>query len=198
MAKYDTDIRNMEFGLLTARKRLDKFTWLCECSCGNIIEVNIYHLLNGHTKSCGCTRVENFKFNTHNMSKTRLYQCYHSMLKRCKTNEDYIKKNIEVCKEWADNFLVFEEWAVKNGYKDNLTLERKDVYGDYCPTNCCWIEKNRQSDNRSNTIYLDYNGTIHSLVEWAQILGMTRIELYRMYKKGLDIKQIIKEKGKNL
>lgn len=183
MAKYDTNIINRKFGLLIAKERLDKFTWLCNCECGNSIKVNIYHLLDGHTKSCGCTRVENFKFNTHNMSNTRLYQCYYSMLKRCKTNQDYIKKHIDVCKEWKNDFLSFEKWAIENGYKDNLTLERKDVYGDYCPTNCCWIKKSKQSNNRSNTIYLNYNRNTKSLIKWANILKMTRFELYKIYRK---------------
>lgn len=191
MNKCNVDITNQRFGNLVAIKRTEGRKWICRCDCGKEVKVSIYHLLDGHTKSCGHTRNDNFHFVTHNLSHTHLYQCYHSMLKRCKYDKDYKVKNIDVCKEWKNSFINFKDWAISHGYEEGLTLERKDVYKDYCPANCCWIEKNRQPDNRSNTIYINYNGKTKSLKEWSQDINIPRRILYARYYKGWDAQKML-------
>ena len=113
------------------------------------------------------------------------------MLKRCKYVKDYKVKDIDVCKEWKNNFINFKDWAINHGYEESLTLERKDVYKDYCPANCCWIKKNRQSDNKSNTIYINYNGKIKSLKEWSQDINIPRKTLYARYYRGWDVQKML-------
>ena len=63
------------------------------------------------------------------------------------TLEEY-KTIQKVCDEWLSNFEVFQEWALANGYKDNLTIERKDNLLGYCPNNCTWITIQEQAINR--------------------------------------------------
>lgn len=51
------NIKGEKFGLLTALEQItfkDKRKWKCQCDCGNITEVSLYHLINNNTKSCGC------------------------------------------------------------------------------------------------------------------------------------------------
>lgn len=92
---------------------------------------------------------------THGMSHTRLYSIYKDMIRRCHNKNDkrktgYIKYGavgIAVCAEWRNDRILFFEWSLKNGYKDNLSIDRKDSYGNYSPDNCRWTDRNTQSRN---------------------------------------------------
>lgn len=88
-------------------------------------------------------------------SKTRLYRIWSGMIRRCKDHKfkdfhNYGGRGITVCDEWMNIFSVFKEWAINNGYVDTLTIERKDVNGNYEPKNCSWIPMSEQSKNRRN------------------------------------------------
>lgn len=132
---------------------------------------------------------------THGLSKTRIYRTYHHMKDRCyrKTNKDYKHyggRGIKICQEWLENngFENFKEWAFENGYKDNLTIERKDVNGDYCPENCCWIPFKKQMANRTNQNIIEYKGETHYLSEWSEILGIRQDTLWRrIFKFGWSV-----------
>ena len=106
-------------------------------------------------KCCGCKRSELKAKPIHNSCKTRLYQCWADMKTRClqKNNSRYSRyggRGIKVCKEW-ESFLPFQEWAMKNGYKENLTIDRINNDGDYCPENCRWVTIQENLKNRENT-----------------------------------------------
>lgn len=84
----------------------------------------------------------------------RLYKIFAGMKTRCynKNRDDYKhygKKGIKICDEWLSDFKSFYDWAINNGYKDNLTIDRKNVNGDYNPNNCRWVDKKTQSRNTS-------------------------------------------------
>lgn len=98
----------------------------------------------------------------HGLYKTRLYNIWHGMKKRCNTVTDKAYKNyggrgIKICKEWNDNFVSFYNWAMSNGYDDRLTIERIDVNKGYNPQNCCWIPLSEQAKNERRTVRM-YNG----------------------------------------
>ncbi len=74
------------------------------------------------------------------------------MISRCKYKtatgyENYGARGISVCKEWED-FERFYLWALENGYSDELTIERKNVDGNYEPGNCEWITREMQASNK--------------------------------------------------
>ena len=71
------------------------------------------------------------------------------MKKRCLTHKNYIKKNIVVCKEWTGDFTLFEKWSLENGYSETLTIDREKNTLGYSPTNCRWVDKSIQAQNRS-------------------------------------------------
>lgn len=82
-------------------------------------------------------------------SYTRLYGVWQSMKSRCSNPnvegfKNYGGRGIQVCAEWLD-YEVFRAWAIEAGYRKGLTIERKDNDGDYCPANCKWIPKEKQS-----------------------------------------------------
>lgn len=112
----------------------------------------------------------------HGESHTRLYIIWSDMLKRCEYEQNdnyerYGKRGIIVCEEWHD-YLEFKKWALANGYKDNLTVDRIDGNKGYEPSNCRWITSKQQANNRKTCVYLESNGMKMSVTQWAEYLNV--------------------------
>lgn len=92
-----------------------------------------------------------------------LWYRWNGIKKRCLFENDerydeYGGRGIRMCQEWQDSFDNFADWALANGFREDLTIERIDVNGDYCPENCCWIPLKEQAFNKRDTIWVDYHG----------------------------------------
>lgn len=106
------------------------------------------------------------------------YNSYRSMMDRCYREKaanypQYGGRGIKVCPGWH-HIEIFETWAVENGYKPGLTLDRIDINGDYTPTNCRWATPKQQANNRRNTVYVTIDGITKTLSEWADFAGIKR------------------------
>lgn len=189
------DITGQKFGRLTAIKpsfyKGKDWYWLFKCDCGNEKIINKYKVTNGKICSCGCMRKEKItKRNmTHGLFNTKLYGVWRNMKKRClnpkcKSFIHYGARGIKVCMEWRKDFIPFYKWAMENGYKDGLTIDRIDNDGEYCPENCRWTTQKEQQNNRSNNIKFLYDGEILSIGDVAKKLGMSYGKFYRIYKSG--------------
>lgn len=196
------DLVGKKYNKLTVIERAENASsgavrWKCLCDCGNYAIVRAANLKNGAVKSCGCLLHETENKKTHGMSKTRIYQEWNSIKNRC-TNprnrryEDYGGRGINICNEWKNDFLSFYNWSVSNGYKDSLTIERKDVDGDYCPENCCWIPLEEQANNRRMNLSIEYNGKTQNLKEWCEELNLNYKRVHnRMFKLGYSFEEAI-------
>ena len=123
----------------------------------------------------------------------RLWGIWHGVKRRCldartARYKDYGGRGIHVCDEWANDFDAFADWAKANGYADNLTIERKDVNGDYCPENCEWITLEAQAVNRRNNRQVTYRGETKPLVVWCDELGLKYDATHNRIEKGWTVK----------
>lgn len=199
----EIDITNNRYGRLVAIKKEKSINgqnmWLFQCDCGKQKIINKYSVIRGLTNSCGCYHKEQdvLKHTTHNMSKTRLYRCWQDMKNRCynksrKKYQRYGARGIIVCNDWLHNFNAFKDWALSNGYKDTLTIDRIDVNGNYCPENCRWITLKEQANNTSKNIKITINGTTKNLHEWLEICNIKSGSFYYKLKKGYKPEEIFK------
>lgn len=151
--------------------------WNCVCDCGNASVVASRDLVSNHTKSCGCIRKGKNHKNTHNMTNTKIYDCWHKMKSRCtnknaKNFKDYGGRGITIFEDWKNSFESFYEWACVSGYNENLTIDRINNEEGYYPENCRWVDMKTQQNNRRSNVYLKRNGEIKSATQWAEELGI--------------------------
>lgn len=161
----------------------------CVCDCGATHVVASSDLRASRTKSCGCLNAEQRRVSnlTHGDSKKRLFKIWAQMIERCKPglvqSRNYGNRGIRVCREWQ-NYEGFREWALANGYRDDLTIERMDVNGNYSPSNCTWITRARQACNRRATIRVAFCGVTKCLSEWCREKGCNYHTAVSRYWKG--------------
>lgn len=191
------DLTGQKFGLLTVIGIKDTDTkktyWVCQCDCGNMKEVRSDSLLCGAIKSCGCLKRKQDKINLtrnhrHKMSGTRIYQAWQGMKARCYNPHEprydrWGGRGITVCDEWKNSFEAFYEWAMANGYQDNLTIDRIDNDGNYEPNNCRWATQREQSRNRCSNINIRIGNSTRTLVEWCEIFCVDYKSVNQRYKK---------------
>jgi len=188
------------FVLKQEYKNNRKVYWRCKCDCGKEVIIAGERVKSGHTKSCGCLKLD-FQANggarkTHGSSKTRLYAIWGGMIQRCynpnkkKHKKDYQDRGITVCPEWH-NFEAFMDWALANGYSENLSIERIDNNKGYSPDNCKWADNKTQANNRRMCVNITFNGITQTIAQWAEEIGMKYHVLYQRLLKGWDIESAL-------
>lgn len=196
-----------------------EMTWKCVCDCGNEYVATSYSLRNNYTIQCReCAMKQigdtNRKYYlSHKMPEPyrkvvgsskyplvtkRLRETYVNMKTRCynKNSLSYYRyggRGIVVCDEWKDNFVAFALWALDNGYREDLTIDRIDNNGNYEPNNCRFVSRTEQANNRVSSTKLEYNGEFDTMANWSRRLGMPYYYIqYRIYK-GRSMEDIVNE-----
>lgn len=185
------DLTGQKFSKLTVIEQAGKDErgsklWKCKCECGTEKIIKGTNLKSGNTKSCGCFR-RNIK-KKHGMRNTRVYSCYIRMKTRCNNPncqeyQWYGARGIKVCEEWASSPMAFIEWALNNGYDDNLTLDRINPDRNYSPDNCRWATQRQQNQNKPTTIWITKDGETKTLSEWSSVLGISRSTAWSRYRE---------------
>lgn len=194
------DLTGLTFGRLTVLRRIHfegskKTRWECQCSCGVVVPILSDSLVKGHTKSCGCLQRELVarRMSTHGLSKSRSYQVWIDMMKRCHNPrspkwKNYGGRGIKVCTRWR----TFKTFLADMGERpEGLTLERKNNNKGYSPSNCKWATNSEQQNNRQNTRWITMDGITLSLAEWAVRTGMSRPTIDWRLNAGWPIKEAL-------
>lgn len=181
------DITGQKFNMLTvlsfSKRENGRSYWMCKCDCGNIVERNSNSFKSNMTKSCGCLAMKACKIvrKTHGLSKSRTYTIWQGMRNRCndenyKNYNNYGGRGIRVCDRWMESFENFYE---DMGNRPNeMSLDRKDVNGNYCKENCKWSTSKEQNNNRRNNHYIEYKGEIKTIQQWADEFNLKYKTLY--------------------
>lgn len=179
------DLTGKRFGKLTVIKihpirKNKRVYWECMCDCGKVIFTSGCNLVNGGSKSCGCSFIDKRTVSNYNVDgkRERLYGTWAGMKHRCKSQKTvrakhYLGKGIIVCKEWSNDYLKFRDWAMNNGYKEGLTIDRIDNDGNYCPENCRWVTIRENNNNRHNGLHIIIDGIDDSIIGWSKRLNLS-------------------------
>lgn len=201
------DLTGKRFGRLTVISLGKKLpnglsTWMCQCDCGKTKEARGALLRKGATQSCGCLNRErvietNKSRRVCREEDKRLHNIWALMKYRCNTKSSpdyplYGARGIIVCPEWTDSFAAFRDWAFASGYRDDLTIDRKDTNGNYCPENCRWATAKEQALNRRDNVFIEIDGEKKAVTEWAKEYGIDPSTIYHRLKNGWDPENAVK------
>lgn len=146
------------------------------CECGVVKDYVFDSVKKGDTKSCGCLKTEELKSNpharTHGLTNHPLFTIWRGMRDRCYyvkhiSYQDYGGKGIVVCPEWRNDFKVFYDWAISNGWRNGLSIERRYNDKNYEPTNCTFIFLRRQKSNTTKSVMITAFGETKCVKDWA-------------------------------
>lgn len=186
------------------------------CSCGKIIWRRFDGVKNAPNASCGCFNAERIKANpphtTHGLNSHPLWDVYRAIIDRCtrpscNRYKNYGAKGVIICPEWKGNYPAFYEWAINNGWKEGLQLDKdikyKEKHGTntgmiYSPEYCSFITSKENNRNRTTSVFAEYNGQRKTLAEWAEEYGVSQQTLgKRINEYGYSIEKALTTPIKN-
>lgn len=198
------DLIGKKFGRLTVVERLENNSrggtvWKCRCDCGNTKIADGERLRIGKVKSCGCLVLEVSATNyyKHGMTHTRIHNIWKTMKHRCECDgisnySDYGGRGITICDEWTgeNGFQNFYDWSMKNGYADNLSIDRIDNDKGYSPDNCRWTTQKVQANNKRSSLLVLYKGKKITVKELSEMTGKKYSFLRNHFHRG-DLENVL-------
>jgi hypothetical protein len=115
-----------------------------------------------------------------------LYERYKAIIARINSHTHY--KDIEMCKEWLNDYTKFREWSLTNGYSDELQIDRIDNEKGYSPDNCRWVTVKENQNNKRSNLIVEYNGERDTVAKLADKYGKNRYLIYQRLKAGWNVK----------
>ena len=130
----------------------------------------------------------------------KLRSRYNNMKQRCYNSKhpgykNYGARGIKVCDEWH-KFESFYDWAMSTGYDPKAeygacTIERKNVNGDYEPSNCVWATSKQQANNTTTNHVLEWNGEKLTMSQWSDKTGIDACVISDRIGRGWDVEKTL-------
>jgi len=194
MPRIPQNLSNLKFGHLTVLE--DSYVekrwryWLCECVCGSKKYVMGSNLTNGSTQSCGCKRRD--MMSTHGDAGSRLWYMWCSMKARCNNvnnpeYKNYGHRGIFVCHDWSCDYSKFKEFALRNGYSGELTIDRVDNNDGYHPGNVRFVSMVVQNRNKRSNRNILLWGETKCITDWLkdERITISKRTFFRRVKAGM-------------
>jgi hypothetical protein len=167
--------------------------WLCRCVCGTTKVVYGQDLKKGKVVSCGCWNQE--KRTKHGMSHTHVHKVWIAMRDRCRNPNNLAFKNyggrgIKVCDRW-DSFSDF--LADMGDRPEGFDLDRIDNNGNYEPSNCRWLSRQKNLNNKRTNRFLELRGETHTIAEWSRITGLSWLTIRQRLRYGWTVERTLTE-----
>jgi hypothetical protein len=185
---------------LKLKKKIARY----QCTCGVKKIIAISEVKNGKTLSCGCFRKEqrDKSVTTHGLTKHPLFSVWSGIINRCYNKNvhnynDYGGRGVKMCDEWRNDFKVFFDWCINNGWEKGLQID-KDIKSNnlgihpiYSPETCTVLSGKVNMSRTRNSVFLTFNGETKNITEWAELLGLKRQMLYDRVALGWPDEKIL-------
>jgi hypothetical protein len=160
------------------------------CDCGNCFEMQMGNFKKSLGKYCVKCRAQGQTF--HTKETKRLHKTWSGMKERCYDKKssnyhNYGGRGISIFKEWLNSFESFRDWALANGYSNDLTIDRIDNNGNYQPSNCRWSTNMEQQRNRRNNVWFEIDGEKILLADALKKYNIKMQTLSPRLKKGYSL-----------
>lgn len=173
-----------------------KSVWRVKYSCDHVGNSKPSLVKNKITSLCGkCSRAKPTTVK-HGMSNSREYSSWNNMRRRCYDPNNvrskfYSESGVKVCERWNNSFENF--FADMGECPEGFSIERKDLRGDYCPSNCIWASDVTQANNKSNNILIcNAYGEVWSLRRWCIILNLDYKNAWHLIRyKGVSVSVVL-------
>ena len=76
---------------------------------------------------------------------------------------------------------------MKNGYREELTIDRIDNDGNYSPDNCRWTDNITQCNNRRSNIKIKIGNAEKTLTQWCRIFELDYVTILGRYHRHENI-----------
>jgi len=125
----------------------------------------------------------------HGCANTKLAKVFDGMKARCHDPKCagyrfYGVRGITVCEEWLSERGAFFAWAIANGYREGLQIDRIDGTKGYAPDNCRWVTQTENQNNRRSNRWLTSDGETLTIAQWSRRTGIPHNVIHARLNAG--------------
>lgn len=133
-------------------------------------------------------------YSNHGWTNTKLYNVFKGMKSRTRNSDKRSKcyKGISICDEWLNDSSAFITWAIDNGYREGMQIDRIDNYKGYSPDNCRFVTPKQNANNRTTTKFIEIDGEKNTISYFSEKYGIHHHTIYTRLSRGWPADRAVK------